>query len=103
MRAFTSHLLPESEATLTHTHRKQARGPLARASHSPRLTDSVGPGAAAAVSHRDKRSRQCEQTDREQHQRAVPMSDPAHDPLLSGFSNAPVTVECTANRAITGR
>jgi hypothetical protein len=33
----------------------------------------------------------------------VPMSDPAHDPLLSGFSNAPVTVECTANRAITGR
>jgi len=60
----------------------------------------MGP-RAAAVRERDQRSREREQTDCEHHERPVPSSDPAHDPLLSGLSSAPVTVECTANRAVT--
>jgi len=61
------------------------------------------PAAGAAIRRRsDERSREREQTDRKHDERAVHASDLAHRSLLSDFLCAPVTLEPTPNRLITG-
>ena len=57
---------------------------------------------AATVRICDQRGRECEQTDGKHDERAVPMSDPAHGSLLSGFVCAPVTLDLTPNSSTTG-
>jgi len=56
---------------------------------------------AADARRSEQRSREREQTDCKHDERAVHVSDLAHRSLLSGFSSAPVTLEPTANRAVT--
>ena len=56
----------------------------------------------AAVRICDQRSCEREQTDCEHDERAMQMSDLAHDSLLSGFVCAPVTLDPTSNRSTIG-
>jgi len=60
------------------------------------------PAAGAAVRRRsDERSREREQTDRKHDERAVHACDLMHGVPPFGFLGAPVTLDPTANRAIT--